>query len=372
MLINFLFEAESFQRRNSFRKYFSMWSLLFGNTAQVLPSQMKELPEELRGSAVITVSHHGESASNGIKSVLKNVHFFKDVHINRKNTYAAYQEDVQDLRAQGIVVYESSVFNEQKLHTLLRIDVPPDARMEEATLFALWDAMANDHTNVAGVASQLAIIPYQDMTWREWFNDFVWGGFVLVLYYFDAFRWLVSGAQYIGTNDVRASRMSRVYPSHLRDPPNRWYLWWIGTGIAPVWKNDLVQDPSDRGMSLVARIIRTHRHLTWVGMWWLGLIVFQFCFGLPWWNYVISRDIFIGHYLYRDMSTILWRIYYPLICIPFLIAVWNHVQKYPPYLLGIHSVMFPVYATLLLPIIFLFKCMPQTEFSQLEIEKKRE
>jgi hypothetical protein len=225
---------------------------------------------------------------------------------------------------------------------------------------------------VAGVASQLAIIPSENKTWRELYNDYNWGGFLHTLYYFDACRWLISGFQHIGTNDARASRMSRVYPSHVRGPPNRWYLWWIGTGIAPVWKNDLVQDPSDRDMSLVARTIRTHRHLTWISIWWLGLIVFQFFFGFPWWNFVFSRETMIGHYIYRDMSTILWRMYYPLICIPFFIAVWGHVPKYPPYLFGIHIVMFPVYATLLLPIIFIFKCMPRAEFSQLEIEKKRE
>jgi len=336
----------------------------FSSSSIVLPSSMKELPDDLKGSALIQISPQGESCRQAIKSILRSPKFFKDVHIvyqafsgEDHSFYADYPEHRLALKEKGLEPILHSVLNLQKYQTLLEIEIPPDAKVQHGTFMVGLDTMAYPSCNEAGVSSQLSLVQYENTTPREYLEAFFFYGFLLPLLFLDGCRSLVRAFQYHRTCDVRFRRLSRAYPSTTRAPPNRWFLWWIGTGSAMSKRGHeaCIQRPRDQGISFVMRSIKTHRYLNWIGTWWVGLALYYVLFALPWWNLFLSPSWGLGSYIVRDITQLRWILWYLFHVFLLGMVSWSSVDDYPNYMLGPHVMLSSLFLTFLPGFIFICK-----------------
>lgn len=317
----------------------------------------------LKGSAVIRISPQGESCERGLLSVKRNADRFADVHLvqlaSNPDTeyYPGYNKHLQELEANGVHVVRHSVFNEQLLETLLLVEVPPDCDATTGAFDTLFNTLlASPSLNEIAVSSQLSIEPASAPP-AKILEALLFYGFLLVLLVFDTLRSAARLGRYSRSCDLRARRLSRVYPAHVRLPPDRWYMWWFFTGVARTRRGDAtcVQVPPDEGASLVMRTIKEHRHLTWWGVWWAGFWLYYFVGALPWWNGVLSGW---GLYFTRDISALYWSVTYVLHTLFAGILVWIYVDEYPYYLLVPHVLLYTVFLTLFPAMWFLCKIWP--------------
>jgi hypothetical protein len=319
-----------------------------------LPSSLKVFPDTLKASAVITISNQGESCQKAVKSVIGNAKFFKDVHIayfqggDSTDYYTGWKEDEETLVKLGLVPIRHSIFNLQKLETLLRVDIPPDVEATEAAFLTLFDAMVSPSINEAGVASELALVGWEKPSPRNLLEAMFFHGFLIVLLMLDSMRSAFRLFSYNRTADLRATRMSLVYPNTLRPPPNRWYMWWLFTGVATTVPSNgtCTQDPSDEGSSLFVRTVKTHRHLSWIGIWWLGYFLYYVAFALPWWNTFMSPESKIGAWLMRDPFAWYWIMMYLFHSAIVGLVAWKNVPVYAYRLWPFHIIFYTVFLTL--------------------------
>lgn len=352
-----------------------MFSFLSSSSSVVLPSSMKEIPDDLKGSAVIEISSQGESCRHAIQSILRNPKFFKDVHIvyhaftgSEHSYYPGWDKDLQALKDVHLEPFRHATLNLQQLQTLLLVRIPPDAQVQEGALMQGYDALAYPSCNEAGISSQLELVEYEDTSSMEYLEMFIAYGFLIPLLFLDACRSLVRLFQYNRTCDLRFERLSRVYPATNREAPDRWFLWWIGTGVAMNKRGHgaLKQCPSDQGIAFLMRTIKTHRYLHWIGIWWIALWFYYAFFALPWWNLFLSPDYGLGSYLVRDMSQLRWMLWYLLHIFMVGLVAWSSIDEYPSYtliqrfrlsinFLGLHVLLSSVYLTFLPLVIFVCK-----------------
>lgn len=359
---------------------------------------MKEIPDRLKGSALIEISSQGESCRPAVKSILKNHRFFKDVHIvyhgysgETHVFYPGWEAHHQQLKDLGLAPKCHAYLNLQPLETLLLVRVPPDMKAKEGAFIAGLDSMAYPSCNEAGVSSQLSLVEYENTTSAEYLEAFIFYGFLLPLLFFDACRSLVRLFQYTRTCDLRFERLSRVYPDTNRPPPNRWFLWWIGTGISMTKRgyNACIQMPRDQGIAFLMRTIKTHRHLHWIGIWWIGLVIYYVMFALPWWNLILSSDHGLGSYIVRDIYKWQWILWYLLHILILGLTTWSSVDAYPSYallnrfqlplfgrceisFLGLHVLMSSLYLTFLPLMIVICKVYQLKSGVSGKKKKKRE
>jgi len=324
------------------------------STQNVLPSSMKEFPNHLKASAVIEISNQGESCRDAVKTVLSNTKFFCDVHFvyfaGNENTvyYPGFLEDFCALQEAGLHVHRHARLNLQKLETLMRIDIAPDLDATEGAFYVLFDCFAADPSvNEAGVSSQLYLEASERRRPSDIMEAMLFYGFLLVLLVFDTLRSIVRLFRYNRTVDLKGVRLSRVYPHQTRAPPDRWYMWWIFTGVAATQRgaSSCIQTPPDSGLALLMRTIRSHRYLTWVGLWWLGFWLYYACFAWPWWNYVLDPHSMLGAWLVRDMSRTFWQLVYVAHTFFAGCITWAYVDEYPYHLKGLHVLTYTLYLT---------------------------
>jgi len=345
----------------------------------VLPSSLKELPDNLKGSALIQISTQGESCRNAIKSILKAPKFFEDVHIvfqaftgDDHSFYPDYANHRKELIKLGLDPILHSTLNLQKYQTLLEIEIPPDCKAKPGTFMSGLDSMAYPSCNEAGVSSQLSLVQFEDTTAKEHLEAFCFYGFLLPLLFLDACRSFIRAFQYHRTADVRFRRLSQVYPSTNRAPSDRWFLWWIGTGISISKRGHdaCIQRPREQGISFVMRTIKTHRYLNWIGVWWIGLGLYYVLFALPWWNFILSPTWGLGSYIVRDIFQLRWILWYIFHILLLGMVTWSSVDEYPNLMLGPHVLLSSFYLTFL-PLFIVICKIYQLKSNSIKKKQKR-
>lgn len=325
-----------------------------GGTQNVLPSSMKEFPDHLKGSAVIEISPQGESCRDAVKSIQSNAKFFRDVHFvyfpGNEDTvyYDGFEEDLKKFENLNLTVYRHSTLNIQKLETLLRVDIAPDLDVTEGAFYVLFDRFAaNPSVNEAGVSSQLYLEGAEKPAPTDILQAMAFYGFILVLLVFDTLRSVMRLFRYNRTVDLKGVRLSRVYPAQTRAPADRWYMWWFFTGVAPTkpGRSSCIQTPTDSGIALLMRTIRSHRYLTWVGLWWVGFWIYYGMFAWPWWNVILDPHSMLGSWLVRDMSVLSWQLFYLFHTFVVGCITWAYVDEYPYRLCNLHIILYTFYLT---------------------------
>jgi hypothetical protein len=115
----------------------------------------------------------------------------------------------------------------------------------------------------------------------------------------------------------------------------------------------------DRGLALVLRTVKQHRHLSVWRAWWLALFaVYYALFALPWWTLVLGT-----HRSAAD-GFLSWLFLRPVLADPFWVAVqlahlalvvyasWGEIEL-PANAEGAAILLYPVYLTLA-PAFFLY------------------
>lgn len=356
----------------------NLFSSVFSSSgATQLPSSLKVFPEHLKASAVISISDRGESCQEAIETVLSNHKFFKDLHIvyfaGKEDTvyYEGWLKDLEELKALGLEPIRHSTLNLQKLGTLLKIDIPPDMDAGEGAFYMLLDTMAVTSVNEMGVVSDMNIDPQeQGKAGAQTILEAMFAyGFLLVLLILDSMRSAFRLFQYHRTNDLRATRLSTVYPGKTRAPTDRWWMWWIFTGVAASKRggNACIQraggTPENSGLNLLIRTVKTHRYMSWTGVWLLAYLFYYLIFAYPWWNGLLSEGTRLGDWLIRDVTSILWITMH--IVHLFVVGCISWIYMEVPYkLYGFHVIFYPFFLTLSPLVFFLSKIAQVKKSSQ--------
>lgn len=358
----------------------SVFSIASTANAQQRPSEMKEFPEHLKASAVISVSNQGESCREGVLTVLATAKFWKELHIvyfpgsDSTVYYSGFEKDLEELRSVGLEPIRHCTFNHQKMSTGLRVNIPPDCEASEGALYMIFDAMMNRSTNETGVASQLYLEapPNQPrIASKDFLEALLAYGIIVVLLVFDTLRSVFRLSRYNRTCDLYARRVNRIYPGDMREAPERSYMWWIFTGTSATQRGGqaCLQRPEDTGFAFLIRSVKTHRYMSWTGVWWLGFLSYYLLFAWPWWNVFLSPQTRLGVWLIRDLSTsTFWQMLYILHTLFVGVIFWVNVEHWPYKLQMVHIPLYTLFLTAS-PAVFVFCKLYQ--FKSSSIRKRR-
>jgi len=318
----------------------------------------------MEGSAVIKIDEFDTSPQQAIRSILENHQYFKDVHLvkhgysSHESLYPGFQEDLEKLRQAGLPVTWHSELDPPVLVTKAAISLPPDVRVTDGALSTLQQDMLKHGANCDHFA--VSSVTYIELDEGDERNPRVWlealsYGFLLVILMLDTFRSIVSLFQYHRTVDLRADFLTVTYPNRTRIAPDRWWRWWIGTGICYARRAGAacmqLPDPKDQGLKFVLRTIKTHRAMG-IGGWILGFLFYYAFFSWPWWNNLIDPHSRLGSWICRDMTALYWQIPYLLHTAVVGWMAWQYFE-FPLKMLPLQVLLYTFYLTLS-PIIFFY------------------
>ncbi len=242
---------------------------------------VSSFPLENRVSAVITISEFNESPEQAIQSVLENPQFFADLHLvkfgysSHEVLYLGWEKDLEALGGLGL---------EPMWH----------AKLDGAVKTMLEDMLYYTNRDHFGVSS-ITFIEHDDgfkVTPRVWIEALSYG-FLLVILMMDTFRSMLNLLQYHRTVDLRADLTITTYPNRTRVARDRWWIWWLFTGISPSRRGGAacMQVPSqkDQGFKFVLRTVKMHSGMG-LGLWIFGFLLYWFAFSWPLANDVVSPN----------------------------------------------------------------------------------
>lgn len=322
--------------------------------------------------AVIQISEFDESPEQAISSVLENKDYFsgvvmvKHAYSSQIEPYPGFFADQKELTDSNIPLVWQSQLDVTKLPSEARaiVRIEPDVRVADGALKALIQDMTNSRQEHCAVSSILCLETASPADPRVWFSSLPYG-FLLVILMLDTFRSLANLFGYNRTCDVRGQLMTITYPNRVELAPNRWWRFWIGTGVARTrYGGDAaiqLPDEKDQGMNFVFRTIKTHNHMS-IGIWILFYALYYFAFAFPFWNTFLSPHSVWGRWLVRDMTALYWMIPYTLHLALVGVVAWLYVEfpltHFP--LVGPRSVILPLQVLLFnfyltaSPLIFLY------------------
>ena len=311
-------------------------------------------PTSVAGSkvcAVISISEFDESCEQAVASILENPSYFDQLLLVKQGfssltePYKGFQADVGELEKLGINVSWQSQLNVAACKARAIVRLEPDVRVTDGAIKTLIDDMLeqSDSKDHFAVSSILILDTEKSPPLVESMSY----GFLLVIMMLDSFRSLFAMFRYNRTVDLRGQLLSISFPNRVRLAPNRWWAWWIGTGICRTRYGGSaaiqMPDEKDQGVSFVLRTIKTHNHMG-IGIWMLFFFIYYALFAFPIWNWFLSPHSMLGRWLVRDMTALYWLIPYILHTALVAIVAWWSAEFPKTY------VPFAGYRGLLLPI----------------------
>lgn len=303
-------------------------------------------------AAVITLSDFHEDYAPALQSVVRLKEYFTGVHIVYPKNYAPPAEAsiLKDIPCHA----HREELNPSALgDTLLLVYLRPDHAVEEAALIELLESAQEnrrkcDHFAVRGRVD----CEGQRHTYLL--------GFIWLLSFFDWFRTCINWWGYHTVDDLRAVKVTPVFPTGSIVPTYR-HAWLFAIWSRIAWirynKHSLTVAPlRPRDYdTLVFRTVYTHPHIgLWNVQWLIGFVLYYFTFALPWWNAYFAnieyRHVFSKPSLYHAWSWIMWRnvwnpIWLALWVLQLLVCMWIVSRRYKHVSLGWVFLM-PLYLTL--------------------------
>ena len=318
---------------------------------------------------VISISEFDESCEQAMASVLENPSYFDQLLLVKQGfssltePYEGFAEDVTHLEKLGVSVSWQSQLDVSacKSRAILRLE--PDVRVTDGAIKTLVEDMVEQSESKDHFAVTSILIIETANSTPSW--ESLSYGFLLVIMMLDSFRSLFSLFRYNRTVDLRGQLLSISFPNRVRLAPNRWWVWWIGTGICRTRYGGSaaiqLPDEKDQGLGFVFRTIKTHNHLG-AGIWTLFYFMYYALFAFPVWNWFLSPTSMLGRWLVRDMSALYWMIPYLLHTALVAYIAWQNVEFPKTYLpvAGYRSVLLPLQVSLYTfyltasPLVFLY------------------
>jgi hypothetical protein len=321
---------------------------------------MSEEQDHYQVSVLIHIPPSNPSPANAIGSVVANAKHVRDLHLEQMGyaseatlNYPDAKKDEAALVAAGITITWHSKFDASRLQTQALVHLEPDVKATESAFKQLKQDILSYPACQHFTLSSILYLNTPRFSWWE----LPWYGFLFPLLIIDSLANLVTFWQHARTVDMRAQLVQSTWPRRSRLASRSWWRWWFRTGTC--WTRaggvSCVQMPlqqKDRGLTLVLRTIKGHRHLSLWKPWWLTMaLVYYSLFALPWWT------LFLG--VHRDISDGLlsWLFLRPLVSDPFWVAVqlvhlvavvyasWGEIEL-PAHGEGWVLVLYPVYLTL--------------------------
>lgn len=325
------------------------------------------VPKEQRVAAVITVSEFGECCENGVKSVLDNAAYFRELHIvqhghaNNMDIYPGWAVDAEAVAgAFGVPPIWHSTFDPNKVRAGAVVYIAPDMQVASGAIAELHQQMVHcsvhdphkTHFAITGITSIRLDTEAEKRDPRNWLQGLSYG-FLLVVMMLDWMRSLFALYKYHRTFDLRAELLFSTFPRRVRCAPKRPFTWWV-RNVEQARTEDggaaLLHIPrgGDAGLSFVLRTIKTHNHLG-AGLWVLGFALYYVLFAWPWWNGVALSSSVWGWPILYPITKNPWAWYWMLLYVVHTLVValvaWTCVEI-PLAMLPAQVLAYTVYLTL--------------------------
>lgn len=311
---------------------------------------------------VITISHHGENASNAINSVLRcRSHLGSRLHIVSAGfdpkLQLTEQHQAELSHAKLEIVAHGAKLNLAYVGTLALLHVPPDLEFHPGALETLMENMNATHHRHAHFAVTTNVQLESRSMWNHWSWIAAWSyGFLNVLLVLDTFRSVWKLTKYHRWNDLRMETLRLAWPHEMVQTPIGRWTWFWGTGVSGTNRatKDAMQkvEWGDAGWRFVFRSM--YLHAGFGIRWSLFLWLYYFTFAWPWWSSLISdpKASWLSFLLYRDLFNsplwLMWHAWHLLV----VTIITMRYTNYPLRILPATILLYPFYLAAF-PLIYL-------------------
>lgn len=316
-------------------------------------------------SVVIEISESNEDPTIAISSAVACAAqgLVRDVHIvqwgyERENP--KWQHGLAELRKAEIPFDIHSTLDTKKLQCSALVRMEPDLHVSDGAMRLLIEQMrtqsvvgsfgvglAADHF---AVTSTLWIEPVGKLTPTTWINAVFAYGWLLVVYVLDSLRYMMNMGCYHRNVDLTGRFVASTYPNRVVLAPHRWWSPWITSGIArPVPGNAgcvLLPNAEDQGMTLLLRLLKTHRHMGFGICWFLFFVLYYAMFSFPWWTLVLHKSSIPFWWMPVTVDVRQWAWYWLTLQAVHLlvVAIVSSRQLHIPWnLQALHVLLYPLF-----------------------------
>jgi len=326
------------------------------------------LKDQEKLAAVICISEFGECPAVGVRSVISNAAYFKELHLvqhgysTQRKLYPAWFDDLKELTKLGLVPVWHSRFDANKVYAGAVVYIAPDMQVADGAVAMLHEEMMycakNDPAKTHFSITSITSVRLSDAEKRDplqWLHSASYG-FLLVIMMLDWLRWAFNLGKYHKTFDLRAECLFTTFPQRVQCAPERWSWWIRNTGQTRTKSGGaaLLHIPkgADTGIPFLLRSIKLHNHLSY-GWWVFGFALYYFLFAWPWWNVLFTKAGWAILYpLTRDPWAWYWQLIYVLHTLVVAIVAWMCMEL-PLAMLPVQVIVYTGYLTLS-PLVLLY------------------